>query len=67
MLENSKISLRNAIAAVIFIGGMVYGYAVIVGGIHNRLAVLESSNREKEHSLERIESKLDRLIERGDK
>jgi hypothetical protein len=38
--ENVKISLRNMIATVIFIGGMVYGWQVIIGGIQTQQAIL---------------------------
>jgi uncharacterized protein HemX len=43
--ENTKISLRNVVAALIFIGGIVYGWQVTVGSIENRLSVLESEQR----------------------
>jgi len=38
--ENTKINLRSVIAAVIFIGGMVYGWQVIIGGIQTQQAIL---------------------------
>ena len=43
--ENTKISIRNAIAALIFIGGIIYGWQVTVSGIENRLSVIENEQR----------------------
>lgn len=43
--ENTKISLRNVVAAIIFIGGIIYGWQVTVGSIENRLSVIESEQR----------------------
>jgi len=43
--ENTKISLRNVVAAIIFIGGIIYGWQVTVGSIENRLSVIENEQR----------------------
>jgi len=43
--ENTKIPLRNVVAAIIFLGGIIYGWQVTVGSIENRLSVLESEQR----------------------
>jgi hypothetical protein len=67
--ENTKISLRNVVAALIFIGGIVYGWQVTVGSIENRLSVLEENSRSKDQSLTEIktqvretDNKVDRLL-----
>lgn len=62
--ENTKLTLKNALVVALFFAGLVYGYAVIIGGINNRLSVLEAANDEKAASLTRIEGKIDKLIER---
>jgi len=61
--DETKVSLRNVVAAIIFIGGIVYGWQVTIGGINSRLAALEQSNSDKGAALERIEGKVDRLID----
>ena len=43
--ENTKIPLRNVVAAIILIGGILYGYQVTVGSIENRLSIIESEQR----------------------
>jgi uncharacterized protein HemX len=43
--ENTKISLRNAIAALVFAGGLFYGWQVTVASIENRVSVLETEQR----------------------
>ena len=67
--ENTKISLRNVVAAIIFMGGIVYGWQVTIGGIENRLSVLEENSRSKDQSLTEIktqvketDNKVDRLL-----
>lgn len=67
--ENTKISLRNVVAAIIFMGGIVYGWHVTIGGIENRLSVLEENSRSKDQSLTEIktqvketDNKVDRLL-----
>lgn len=62
--ENTKLTLKNAIVVALFFAGLVYGYAVIIGGITNRLSILEAANADKGAALERIEGKIDKLIER---
>jgi len=69
--DDTKITIRNAAAVLIFIAGLVYGYMVTIGGIHNRLTALESSDTSKQKKLDEIhdsqkrqEDKLDRLLER---
>jgi len=67
--EETKVSLRNVVAAIIFMGGIVYGWQVTIGGIENRLSVLEENSRSKDQSLTEIktqvketDNKVDRLL-----
>lgn len=67
--ENTKIPLRNVVAAIIFLGGIIYGWQVTVGSIENRLSVLEENSRSKDQSLTEIktqvretDNKVDRLL-----
>lgn len=43
--DETKVSLRNVVAAIIFMGGIVYGWQVTIGGIENRVSVLETEQR----------------------
>lgn len=70
--EHTKITIRNAVAVLIFIAGLGYGYAVTIGSIHTRLTALEANDKAKGDTLNEIadsqkrqEAKLDRLIERN--
>jgi hypothetical protein len=71
--ENTRINLRSAIAAIIFIGGMVYGWQVIIGGIQTQQAILadkieadRSANREyrleNTRRLERMDTNQTKLM-----
>lgn len=56
--ENTKIPLRNVVAAIIFLGGIIYGWQVTVGSIENRLSVLEENSRSKDQSLTEIKTQV---------
>jgi hypothetical protein len=72
--DDTKITIRNGVAVLIFIAGLLYGYMITIGSIENRLTVLEANDKAKDQTLKDIresqirqEDKLDRLIERTGK
>ena len=63
-IERARVSLGTVVTAVIFIAGLLATYFASVSTVNARVSVLESQVKSQDDSLKRIETKVDRLLER---
>lgn len=64
-IERSTMSIATVASMVTFIVGLLITYFASVNTVNARVAVLESQQQSNDKSLQRIEEKVDRLLERG--
>lgn len=63
-IERAKISIRAAAALVTFIIGLLVTYFASVNTANARVSVLETQQKANDATIQRIEMKVDRLLER---
>ena len=64
-IERAKLSLVTAASLITFIVGLLITYFASVNTVNARVSVLESQQQQNDKSLQRIEQKVDRLLERS--
>lgn len=62
-LEAARVPLRLVVAVALFVAGLLTTYYASVNAVNARVAVLESEQETTKRSLDRIEVKVDRLID----
>lgn len=63
--DRMRITMRTAAAAIFFIAGLLVTYFASVNTVNARVSVLESQQRSYDQTIQRIEQKVDRLLERA--
>ena len=64
-IERAKLSMVTVASLLTFIVGLLVTYFASVNTVNARVSVLESQQRTNDNTMQRIEQKVDRLLERG--
>lgn len=62
-IETARVPLKIVVTVVAFVAGILMTYYASVSALGARVAVLESQQETTKRSLDRIEGKVDRLID----